>query len=290
MSIVRDVAAVLVTVSAAASAMPAAAAESYDNCSRFVDALPAVLEQQGVWCLRGDLSTSAAGSGYVAIDIRANNVTLECNGFKVGGLAGGVDTLAVGVGSSTSRLNTTIRGCSIRGFARGISLEFNCGGHLVENNRLDNNRVVGILVSGGGSTIRGNRVVTTGGSAIAAPSVGIAAGYDVDVIDNLVSGVAPKAGSGRDGIGILAQSNDLGTFSGNRVRAVDGDGAGVGIGIRVQGASHAIIAGNEITAGAAVSDQAVTCDSAQPSARDNTISGYAAGLTGCSDDGGNIVK
>ena len=48
MSIVRDVAAVLVTVSAAASAMPAAAAESYDNCSRFVDALPAVLEQQGV--------------------------------------------------------------------------------------------------------------------------------------------------------------------------------------------------------------------------------------------------
>jgi hypothetical protein len=57
----------------AAAASPALAAESYDNCTGFIDPLPAVITTQGTWCLRKDLRTAVA-SGH-AITIATNNVT-----------------------------------------------------------------------------------------------------------------------------------------------------------------------------------------------------------------------
>src|SRR5688500_8114044 len=83
----------------------ALAAESYQNCAGFIDTLPAVITSQGVWCLRKDLSTAMIAGA--AIDIQANNVTIDCNDFKVGGLAAGAATNAYGV--STFALNATLR-------------------------------------------------------------------------------------------------------------------------------------------------------------------------------------
>ena len=71
------------------------AAESYDNCSGFVTSLPAVITTQGTWCLTADLAT-AMTSG-VAITIATNNVTIDCNNFKLGGLSAGVDTTTIGI-------------------------------------------------------------------------------------------------------------------------------------------------------------------------------------------------
>src|SRR5688500_7900792 len=71
------------------------AAESYDNCTGFIDSLPAVITKQGTWCMRKDLST-AIDTGN-AITVATNNVTIDCNDFKIGGLAAGVDTLAHGI-------------------------------------------------------------------------------------------------------------------------------------------------------------------------------------------------
>ncbi|HEY0661599.1 MAG TPA: hypothetical protein VGD21_09825, partial [Lysobacter sp.] len=59
---------------------PAQAAQSYDNCTGFIDSLPATITTQGTWCLRKDLST-AMSSGN-AITIATNNVTIDCNDFK----------------------------------------------------------------------------------------------------------------------------------------------------------------------------------------------------------------
>ena len=43
-------------VLALAAAAPAAqAAESYDNCTGFIDSLPATISTHGVWCLRKNL-------------------------------------------------------------------------------------------------------------------------------------------------------------------------------------------------------------------------------------------
>src|SRR5690606_14995164 len=68
-----------------ASVLPARAADDYDACAGFIDSVPATITSQGVWCLRKDLSTAIASGS--AITIATNNVTIDCNGFKLGGLA-----------------------------------------------------------------------------------------------------------------------------------------------------------------------------------------------------------
>ena len=82
--------------------------------------------------------STAVASG-AAITINANNVTLDCNGYKIGGLGAGVGTDAYGV-RATDRLNTTVRRCGIRGFHRAIAFDgTNASGGVIEDNRIDNN-------------------------------------------------------------------------------------------------------------------------------------------------------
>ena len=139
----------LLLIACAASAPAVQAAGSYDNCTGYVDSLPATLATQGTWCLRHDLS-SAMVSGE-AITIGANNITLDCNGFKLGGLAAGPDTTTIGI-FAANRTNITVRDCAIRGFYGGIYL--NGGrGHRVEDNRLDQHRGFGITVTGDGGSL-----------------------------------------------------------------------------------------------------------------------------------------
>ena len=96
------------------------AAESYDSCVGFIDSIPAVISTQGTWCLRRDLSTSMASGS--AITVSANNVTIDCNDFKLGGLAAGNATTTKGI-NAMGRLNVAVRNCSVRGFLMGIAME-----------------------------------------------------------------------------------------------------------------------------------------------------------------------
>src|SRR5687767_10729805 len=89
-----------------ASATPAHAAESLDTCAGFITSVPTVITSQGTWCLDRDLSTSAS-SGR-AIEIMVNNVTIDCNHFKLGNLGAGTTTGAGGI-VALERLNVTIR-------------------------------------------------------------------------------------------------------------------------------------------------------------------------------------
>lgn len=59
--------------------------------------------EQGVWRLRADIST-AVSSGN-AITVNSNNVIIDCNHFKPGGLAAGIGTQAIGI-AGFDRLNT----------------------------------------------------------------------------------------------------------------------------------------------------------------------------------------
>ena len=170
---------------AGACAQPALAAQSYDNCTGFIDSLPATIGKQGVWCLRKDLST--ANTSGDAITINANNVTIDCNDFKVGGLAAGNTSQTIGI-HAVNRQNATVRHCNVRGFRSGIHLQGGAG-HLVEDNRLDNNLDVGIFVSGDNNRVRQNAVYDTGGAVggIAHSPTGIVA-Y-ASIVDNDVQGV-----------------------------------------------------------------------------------------------------
>jgi len=194
---------------------PASAAESYDNCTGFIDSVPAVISTQGVWCLRANLGTNIGAGGSSAIVIGANNVTIDCNGFKLGGLAAGNGSQASGIRAS-DRQNVTVRHCNIRGFLYGIDLAGGAG-HLVEDNRLDNNLYMGIQVAGDNNLVQRNRIYDTGGAAGTHSAYGIYA--DADVIDNTISGLfADLPNGGLFGIRVYT---DGARVSGNTVTGLD---------------------------------------------------------------------
>ena len=56
------------------------------NCTA-ITSLPAVITVQGIYCFTGNLSTAITTGN--AIEIQTNNVVLDLNGFKLGGLAAG---------------------------------------------------------------------------------------------------------------------------------------------------------------------------------------------------------
>ncbi len=199
-------------------APPAQAAESFDNCTGFIDSIPATITTQGVWCLRSDLSTAISNGN--AITVSTNNVTVDCNDFKLGGLAAGPATDAYGVFSNT-RLNTVVRNCNIRGFSEGVFL-LGGSGHVVEDSRFDGITFIGIRINSPNTTVRGNTLTDTGGSTSQGNFYGIVAATPqggIDVIDNTINGVT-AGDDGDNAYGIWMSGMSSGSISHNRVRGV----------------------------------------------------------------------
>lgn len=198
------------------------------NCTA-VTTLPATIATQGVYCLTGNLGTGITSGN--AINITANNVLLDLNGWKVGGQAAGTASTAVGIRSSAN--NVTVKNGIVRGFSSGIWLSGR--GSTVEGITADQNLSDGIVVEGQGSIVSGNQVVDTGGSTSATDSSAI--GITVDgseslVKNNVVSGLT-ATGDG-DEIGILTQSGVYSTIISNTVSdAARPSGAGTSWGILV---------------------------------------------------------
>jgi hypothetical protein len=264
----------------------AQAAESYDNCNNYITSLPAVITTQGTWCLKQDLTTSIATGD--AITINTNNVTIDCNDFKIGGLAAGIGTQTHGITANT-RFNVTIRNCNIRGFFIGIYLIGPGGGHVVEDNRLDGNTAIGIDVAGDGSVVRRNRVFDTGGSTVYAHAFGIVTQYTADVIDNTVSGAIARSGGGGNAIGIGADTNPSGRIIGNGVSGLVRDGGGINKGISNTTSDRIILRNNDVVGDGSVGSVGLSCTTANGSARDNVISAFATAIDTCANSGGNTV-
>ena len=189
------------------------------NCTA-ITSLPAVITVQGVYCFTDNLSTAMTSGN--AIDIQTNNVILDLNGFKLGGLAAGLGTQTVGI-NALNRQNITIKNGTIRGFLTGILLFGASQGHVVEDIRADQNTLAGIDVRGAGTIVRNNQVVATGGTTtlgVNADATGIevvGAGPRVlnnDVIDTV------KQGTGiARGIYLLAATGGLAVN--NRITEAD---------------------------------------------------------------------
>jgi hypothetical protein len=276
----------LLTLAILAAPRVAHAAESYDNCTGFIASLPAVISTQGTWCFNKDLTT-AITSGF-AITINTNNVTLDCNYFKLGGLAAGVGTQTSGI-FAQNRLNATVRHCNIRGFATGVDLAgATGGGHVVEDNRFDGNTFIGVTVEGDGSVVRRNLVFDTGGTPLTANVFGITSKYSVDILDNTVSGVTANSGFDGDAIGIYTTSNPDGSITGNRLRGLLRAGTGFAAGIDNALSGRITITGNHAI-GAGGSFVGIRCTDASGSAKDNVMNGFTTGLATCTDSGGNAI-
>jgi hypothetical protein len=265
----------------------ALAAEGYDNCTGFITSVPAVITTQGTWCLKQDLTTSVATGN--AITINANNVTIDCNDFKLGGLAAGLSTQTNGI-YAQDRLNETVRHCNIRGFYRGVYFVGNAsGGHVIEDNRFDGNTYVGLDLQGEGSVLRRNRLFDTGGSTLATSVYAVITTDSVDILDNTISGVIARAGTGGFVAGITTIVNVGGSLNGNRVRGLVPDGAGGSFGIYNSDSVRLSIRENDLTGNAGAGSQGIACFTGSGRAIDNVINGFVTGLNACNDDGGNVI-
>ncbi|MDJ0612880.1 MAG: right-handed parallel beta-helix repeat-containing protein [Rhizobiaceae bacterium] len=156
-----------------------------------ITSVPAVINVQGVYCLKGNLTTSMTSGA--AIRINTNNVTIELNGWKLGGSAAGLATNASGI-YADDRKNITIRNGTIRGFRTGIGIDGSAAsssGHLIEDMLVNGNRAAGIRVSGNNNTIRNNRITNTGPSSLTLSATGIeiSSGKNISIYGNTVSGL-----------------------------------------------------------------------------------------------------
>lgn len=268
---------------ALAGALPAPArAETFHACAGFVTSVPATITSQGVWCFDRDLA-SALASGTL-ITIATNNVTLDCNGFKLGGIAAGDATTTVGIRIGAGRANATVRNCNVRGFAVGIAMDGYDGvGHRIENNRLDTNRAIGIDARGTALTIRGNVVVDTGGSTVYSGRHGIYVTGDADVVDNVVDGVISKPGSWSMGLVMYGALHS--TVRGNRVRNMVSDLPANGI----QVSGYVLVEDNFVASATHAGSWAIHCSGALGTAAGNRTLGYGTGILECRDGGGNLV-
>ena len=271
---------VMLAGAAAAFAPGSARAETFHTCAGFIDSVPATITSQGVWCLRKDLSTNITSGN--AITIATNNVTIDCNDFKVGGLAAGDASMAVGI-YAEGRQNATVRNCSVRGFLGGIFINGGAG-HLVEDNRLDNNLSAGILSLGDNILVQRNRVFDTGGFA-----EGSVFGIRVegDVIDNTVAGVYTTAayenayGIDLGGHGSVARNNTVrGLVSSNKAFGIDASSGAF---------RGSTIDGNQVVVPAGTSGRGVTGYSDLTFCRNNLIDGFDTAMEYCVDAGGNIT-
>src|SRR5262245_29056235 len=80
------------------------------NCTA-ITSVPYVITVQGVYCFTDNIATTMSSGN--AIEIQANNVTIDLNGFKLGGLAAGLGTSARGI-YANQRQNITVRNGIVR--------------------------------------------------------------------------------------------------------------------------------------------------------------------------------
>lgn len=253
---------------------PATAAPSLDSCDGVISSLPATISTPGVWCLDRDLST-AVSSG-VAIDLQASYITLDCNGFKVGGLQAGPATNVTGirVGGELG----TVRNCSVRGFMTGIEIDAPSG--TAEMNRLDSNTQTGILGDADWSVIRQNMVSNTGGRPGGAFAAGIASwGRAHSLVDNEIDGVHPGASGDAEAIayGIWAGEAQV---QGNRIAGLSPRGDAQAYGIDLY---RGAVVGNVVAQATSVAGIGIKGDESYPETicRENVLRNFTLPTEGC---------
>ena len=260
---------------AAALSLPATtrAAESFDACTATITSLPVVIASGGRYCLVADVATPMASGN--AINIDSNNVTIDCNGFKIGNLAAGAGTDTTGI--LVDRLNTTVVGCHFRGFEAPI-VGVGAHGARIEDNLFEGGHYYGLYMAGDGTSIRGNRFVDIGG-ANGGEAIRVAGRGEIR--GNTIDGVAPQAGNTA---GIVGYGDFL--VIDNTIRGLVAHIAGNESGIAFSGEdSHVFIEHNHLQAETDVGS-GVLCPGASIF-RDNSVIGFEAPWTGCTDHGRN---
>src|SRR5688572_19178053 len=155
------------------------AGKGRDNCVGWIDSLPAQLNTQGTWCMRGNLSTSMTSGGGIQVNL--NNVVVDCNGYRIENTAPGNRSMGVWISGN----NHVVRNCDIRGYFAGILISGE--NNTIEDNVLQDIGHVGMQVDPS-TTIRRNHILRVGGDATFEGHIAAIVGGS-DISDNVIDGV-----------------------------------------------------------------------------------------------------
>ncbi len=256
-----------------------AQAETFNTCHAIIASIPTVITAQGVYCLTHDLTTAITSGD--AIDIQTNNVTIDCNGYKIGGLAAGAGSFTYGI-DAINRQNITVRNCGIRGFLEAVHIDGGAG-DLIEDNRFDNNLFVSMYLGADNSRVRRNAVYDTGGATGSDQSVGLS--ISATATDNIVSGVF-AVGANPNNAGII-MFGDTAEARGNQVSGVLTSGSGTAVGIQANGIGITLrdnsVAASVITAGNGIGGHGST----DTICIGNSVHNFTTAMASCKDGGGN---
>lgn len=249
-----------------------------------ISSLPTTIASAGIYCLNQDLATAIASGA--AINVSANNVVIDCNGHRIGGLAAGAATDTDGIVAS-GRQNLTIRNCGLRGFRMGLYVTGG-GGHLVEHNRIDNNTFYGAVLTGSGNVVRNNRILDTGGRADVT-AIGLStAGLGTSILDNQVSGVIPAGPGDRHSIGISVQGTGS-LVARNHITEVYPAGAGTPSGINASGGGYGAFRENNVINSMPVTGLGVFGGGTGSICADNIVINFTTVVSACTGAGYNAA-
>ena len=162
---------------------------------------PLTISRAGSYKLTTSLTVPDANT--TAVQITADNVTLDLNGFGLFGPG----VVGTGDGVTAMQSNITVVNGSVRGMGRvGVYLRGNS--HRVEKVYVTANGYSGIGV-GGNSTVRGNTVILNNTSHVSlAAIVTLGGGFGSSIVDNVINS--------NTGAGVYASAGT--TVTGNTVR------------------------------------------------------------------------
>lgn len=274
----------LVVVALFAAFFTSSAHAEVQDCTE-ITTLPAVITVQGIYCLKHNLVTSITTGN--AIEIQTNNVTIDLNGWKLGGSAAGAGTDAIGI-YANERKNITVRNGTIRGFYRGIYLDGSTGfGHIIEGIRADGNKFTSLRVKGDNVIVRNNQIINTGDTDNGGIAYGILVtdGRNVLITGNVISGVTETATV----YGIRVNDVAVASISGNFI--FDLLTAAVRRGIAFQSSANVSILGNRIIneANGSFAIAELTA-STGIDCIGNVARGYTTGSDGCDYSADNHVN
>jgi parallel beta-helix repeat protein len=190
---------------------------------------PLTISVRGAYKLTGNLVVSNANT--TAIEILADNVTLDLNGFGIFG-PGGVGS-GGGHGVVATQSNITVMNGSVRGVG-GVGIYLAGNTHRVENVYVTSTGYSGIGI-GGNSIVRGSTVILSNASGVSlAAIVTLGGAVGASITNNVVSsntnaGVYASAGStvtgntvrGNSGVGLWLEN---GAAYGNNVLSGNASG------------------------------------------------------------------
>ena len=269
--------------------LPVSLAQAEITICTEIASVPFTITLPGIYCLKENLvNTTDPSPSYLAgaIEIEADNVTVDLNGFSLSNKIAGPANRMNGV-VAFNRKNVTVRNGHVEGFANAVLL----GGlfakrSTVENVRANASNYRGMFVVGADSVIRNNHVTNAGPGDLDSEATGIVLVYgENSVIEgNVVSSISETASAYGIGIGYSLSVSVRGNSVFNIKDATQKNG------IAIFSVTRAEIYGNHLLNNAAGNAGIANLGfSSQIGCIGNAISGFAPATGGCNSSVGNTA-